>query len=173
MARQSKTTVENQEKPILADDFIEVVSLTPYKLNLSTEPNGRGRIVRFEKFGDVKRVSYADLVRIIDSNQKFLESGYFYIMDERVIKKHALMYAYDSILTKEKLQQVFDLKNTAVSLYQSASDAQKQFIHQIISEKLIKGEEVDLNVVSQIERISGLNLIQSANESRELRAEAQ
>jgi len=173
MARQSKPTVENQEKPILADDFIEVVSLTPYKLNLSTEPNGRGRIVRFEKFGDVKRVAYADLVRIIDSNQKFLESGYFYIMDERVIKKHALMYAYDLILTKEKLQQVFDLKNTAVSLYQSATVAQKQFIHQIISEKLIKGEDVDLNVVSQIEKISGLNLVQLANEAIESKTEAQ
>ena len=173
MARQSKSTVENQEKPILADDFIEVVSLTPFKLNLSTEPNGRGRVVKFEKFGDVKRISYADLVRIIDSNQKFLESGYFYIMDERVIKKHALSYAYDSILTKEKLQQVFDLKDTAVSLYQSASDVQKQFIHQIISEKLIRGENIDLNVVSKIEKISGINLIQSANEARESKSESQ
>jgi hypothetical protein len=167
MARQSKTT-EVQEKPILADEFIEVVSLTPYKLNLATEPGGKGRVVKFEKFGDTRRISYSDLVRVIDTNQSFLESGYFYILDERVIRKHGLSYAYDAILTKDKLEQVFNLGTNSVSLYKSASEVQKKFIHQIIIDKLIKNESVDLNLISQIEKIGGANLIQSANEAKEM-----
>jgi hypothetical protein len=167
MARQSKTTVENQEKPILADEFIELVSLTPYKLNLSTEPSGKGRVIKFEKFGDTRRISYSDLTRIIETNQTFLESGYFYILDERVIKKHGLSYAYEAILTKDKLEQVFNLGTNSIALYKSASDVQKKFIHQIIIDKLIKGEDLDLNLVSQIEKIGGINLMQLANEAKE------
>ena len=166
MARQPKST--NQEKPILADEFIEVISLTPYKLNLSTEPGGKGRVVKFEKFGDSRRISYSDLVRIIDTNQSFLESGYFYILDERVIRKHGLSYAYDAILTKEKLEEVFNLGKDTVLLYKSASEVQKKFIHQIIIDKLIKNESLDLNLVSQIEKLGGVNLIQSANEAKEM-----
>ena len=168
MARQPKTTNDNQEKPILADEFIEIVSLTPYKLNLSTEQGGKGRVVKFEKFGDSRRVSYSDLVRIIDTNQSFLESGYFYILDERVVKKHGLSYAYDTILTKDKLERVFDLSPNSVALYKSAGEAQRKFIHQIILDKLIKNTDVDLNVISQIEKIGGISLIQSANEAKEM-----
>lgn len=158
----------NTNSPILSDDNIAVMSLCPFKLNLLTEPMGRGKTYSFEGFGSIKRIPYADINQIINNQSTFMEKGYFYILDERVIRKHGLNYIYDTILDKERLETIFSLSSMeAVELYKSASNSQKEIINRYIMGKVAREEEIDLNIVSKISKISGIDLIAEGTEARE------
>lgn len=152
---------------ISQDEYIKVISLCPMELNLSTEGMGKGKKFKFDKFGDVKRILYSDLVNIMESNSSFLNYGFFYIMDKRVIRKHGLDETYESILTKENIENVIELsEEDSVELFKSANKRQKEFICDMIIEKIKNEKSVNLNVVDRISRISGINLYEKGEESK-------
>ena len=174
MARK-KITKNVEEKVIdtnvYADEYIPVVNLYPGLLTLSTEPNGTGRQHNFPSFGDRRNVSYQDLVRIIDNNQGFLEKGFFYILDERVIRKHGLDEVYKKLATKEKLEKAFELKDNALEIYEFANEHQRKFIDRVLISKIRDGKNVDLNLVKKIEEISGVDIMEKAREAKEFTIE--
>lgn len=152
------------------DDYIKVVSLTPFQLNLTCEPKGAGKCFTFRGFGQTKRVLYSDLVKILENAHSFLEKAYFYIMDKRVIRRHGLDDLYEKILTKEKIEAIIEgNSNDAVSLFKSASESQQLIIVEMLIEKLVKDpDSVDLNMVDKISRASGVKIQEKAEEGREL-----
>ena len=83
----SPTIEEKPEKKIQLDDYIQVMSLCNYTLNLSTEGLGRGKKFTFTKFGEIKRIMYKDLVDILEAQSSFLEKGLFYLLNKDVIRK--------------------------------------------------------------------------------------
>ena len=167
-ASEGSDKSESDEK-LTGDSYIQVLSLTPYTLSLSTLGSGRGKVFKFKKFGQIKGILYSDLVSIIESNQAFLEKGYFYILDKRVVRKHGLDELYETILNKEKLEQVFMCEsNSVIELYKAANDRQRNFANQVIVGKLRADEYLDLNIVSAISRIAGVDLIAKAEEFKEL-----
>src|SRR5512137_2575663 len=105
---------EAKRDKVLLDDYVPVISLLPYRLNLATKEGGQGDIKKFTKFGEVKNILYKDLVDIIEINRSFMEAGYFYILDPVVIRQHGLDDTYSKILTKEKIE---DILNNADSEY--------------------------------------------------------
>ena len=154
----------NKDEKVLLDDYIPVMSLLPYTLTLSTQSQGQGSAKTFTKFGEVKRILYKDLAEIIDTNHNFLEWGYFYIMDSRVIRWHGLDDIYSKLLTKEQLEQILETTSVdeCLSLYKTANDAQKHTIIELLSEKLYNNpDSVNLNVVDRISRESGINISQN------------
>jgi hypothetical protein len=156
------------ERKIEQDEYIPVMSLVPHVLNLSTEPNGNGKIKRFESFGQVKRVLYRDLVGIIDSNTKFTEAGYFYILDPDVIRQHGLDDIYANILTKDKMEEILDTDgDNASKLFETANSRQKEIIIELIIGKLLENpDSIDLNVVDRIARISKVSIMDKVESSR-------
>ncbi|MFZ2992526.1 MAG: hypothetical protein WA061_02310 [Microgenomates group bacterium] len=152
----------------IASDFnVPVMSLFMGKLNLSTEGFGKGHKYWWSEFGQKKTVPYSDLAQIINAEESLLGKGYFYIMDERVIKKHGLTQTYESILDKKKLEQVFSLSPNAVELYQSANQPQKDIMNTFIIQKIVKDESIDLNVVNKISKVAGFDLFSKAQELKE------
>jgi hypothetical protein len=156
------------ERKIEQDEYIPVMSLVPHILNLSTEPNGNGKVKRFESFGQVKRVLYRDLVGIIDSNTKFTEAGYFYILDPDVIRQHGLDDIYANILTKEKMEEILNTNgDNASKLFETANFRQKEIIIELIIGKLLEDPDaVDLNIVDRIARISKVDIMDKVESSR-------
>lgn len=156
------------ERKIEQDEYIPVMSLVPHILNLSTEPNGNGKVKRFESFGQVKRVLYRDLVGIIDSNTKFTEAGYFYILDPDVVRQHGLDDIYANILTKEKMEEILNTNgDNASKLFETANSRQKEIIIELIIGKLLENPDaVDLNVVDRIARISKVDIMDKVESSR-------
>jgi len=176
MATRKKTqpNVQKREKiqEILADEYIEVMNICPMPLTLSTEPLGKGRTYNFIKFGDVKRIVYNDLVRIMDSASSFLEKGFFYIMDDRVIRKHGLSGVYDQLLTKEKMDKIFDMGVDAYSLYTSATEHQKNFINTILIRRVRDDEYVDFNLLAKIQKNFGVDIVEKGRTAKEMTAQA-
>jgi hypothetical protein len=158
------------EDKIQLDDFISVMSLLPYNLNLSTRAGGQGRLVKFTRFGEVKKILYKDLVDILENNSSFLEAGYFYILHPALIRHHGLGEVYSKILTKEKIEEVLGANsNESLSLYESANPKQQEVIIQSLIDRVVESPDtVNLNMIDKISRVSKVDIIKRAEDARQL-----
>ena len=156
---------------ISLNSYILVKSLVPYKLNLSTEKGGKGRAFSFSKFGETKRVLYNDLASIFENYRSFMEEGLFYIMDERVIRKHGLDDIYDHLLDEENILKVVNCASNAAKLYEGATKFQRETIDgMIITELNLGNPNMDLNIISKISKIANKDLIAEAESKKQLDA---
>jgi hypothetical protein len=90
----------------------------------------------------------------MEEHPNFVNEGYFVILNKDVVRKHGLDDVYAKILTKEKLELVFAGNDSdAVNLFKACGDAQRQFIVNMIHDKMLKGEFVDLNLLDRFSRI--------------------
>jgi len=175
---------EKKEKPeeedfrdvkIQQDDFISVMSLLPYNLNLSTRMGGQGNVKKFTKFGEVKKIMYGDLINILEVNSNFLNAGYFYIMNPALIRHHGLGEVYSKILTKEKIEEILaSNSDECLTLYSSANEKQQEIIVELLIERVFNNpDSVNLNIVDKISRASKVDISKRAEEMREASAEAE
>jgi hypothetical protein len=153
-------------------EYIKIVNLCPdgWHLNLSTKGNGQGKVYKFEKFGQTKKIIYMDLMDIIENHLNFVEAGRFYILDKRVIRQAGLDAAYEKILDKNKIEEIFTGNmDNAVELYSSANKEQQQLILDFFITKLRDNpDSIDLNLVDKITRISGVKIVERAEDDRAL-----
>lgn len=161
---------EEYRTEIKPDDYIKVMSLCRdgELLNLCSERFGRGRQYTFTTFGEVKRIVYSVLVEILEVNQTFLNGGLFYIMDERVIKRHGLEDVYKNILTKEKIEAIFSGNHTdALNLYKISNSMQQEMIRTMLIDKLKNDDEFNVVLVAAISKYSKVDLQEKAEEARQ------
>jgi sulfur transfer complex TusBCD TusB component (DsrH family) len=145
---------DNEEIVISGDKYIKVMSLTPYLLTLTTQEYGRGKKFNFTAFGEVKRIMYKDLVDIMEQHANFLNDGYFVVLDRNVVRKNGLDDVYSKILTKEKMDKILIGNDSdAVNLFKSCGNVQRRFIINMIHDKMLKDEPVDLNVLDRFSRV--------------------
>jgi len=170
LGKQTSIEPEIGETKVRSDDYVPVMSLLPNTLNLSTKGGGQGTIKRFTKFGEVKNILYRDLVDIMDAHTNFLEAGYFYILNEDVIRQHGLNDLYDTILTKEKIEQIIQTEDeNAISLYKNANPHQKEIIINLLVDKVFENlDSVNLNIVDKISRDSGVDILEKAEDRKRM-----
>lgn len=169
--QEEQSTKEAKRDKVLLDDYVPVMSLLPYRLNLSTKEGGQGDIKKFTRFGEVKNILYKDLVDILEVDRSFMEAGYFYILDPVVIRQHGLDETYSKILTKEKIEEILNNANSeyCVQLYQTANPEQQKVIVQLFIEKMTKEpESVNLYTVDRISSLSKVKIQEIVQESKEL-----
>lgn len=164
------TNDKQHTEKIDSDSYISVMSLLPYPLNLSTKEGGQGNIKRFTKFGEVKRILYRDLVDIMEANPSFLNSGFYYILDPRVIRFHGLEETYSRILSKDKIEEILSANSEkALELYNSANEEQQKIIIDIMVEKLVKDpKSVSLTIIDAISRASGVKIMEKVEDTQTL-----
>lgn len=131
--------------------YIKVMSLCPNKLNLNTRPHGQGKLFSFERFGEVKRIMYSDLIEINSNHRNFLNAGYYYILDDDVISSESLEEVYSKILTKDKIERILSNQSDAIELFKSANPKQQKIIVTFLTERIANGEPVDFNLVNNID----------------------
>ena len=158
--------------------YIKVMSLDPGLLCLATaEPKNHPKYFTFKKFGEVKRILYSDLNNIIEIDERFLQEGRFIILNRSVVRKHGFDETYSKILTKDKIDQILYGENQtdAVNLFKSTNETQQKNICNLILQKLVDGESLDLNLVDRISREWGkiidddqYSLVKKAEESKQL-----
>lgn len=141
--------VEDDNVKISSDDYIKVMSMLPYTLNLNTKLPGKGGdTFTFEKFGEVKKILYSDLAKILEYNRNMARNGSFIILDKRVVRRHGLDEAYEKILTKDNIEKILDgNESDAVRLFKTANKSQQEVICQMIIQNGIDGKEYDLNLL--------------------------
>lgn len=181
MARKAQPRVSVNSQPetpteevfaknnIALDELIPVISLIDYPLNLLTQQGSPRAKYRFDGFGQKKHIIYQDILTIIESYRHFMEKGFFWIADQRVIDRHGLQDVQKSILTKESLDKILSGSKESPAIYKSASEEQKRMIVGMMIRKLTSDpQSIDLNVVDEISRLSKTNIQQTAEEARQL-----
>ena len=165
----SEPVKSKNEDKIQQDEYIDVMSLLPYNLNLSTKKDGSGVTKSFTRMGELKGILFGDLMDIIDNHRNFAESGAFYILDPRVVRRAGLDSFYSKILTKDKIEEVIKAKSeNCVALYKSCNERQQLLMVQLLIEKIRDNpESVDLNVVSSISTLSSIRIMDMAEDARE------
>lgn len=144
-------------------DYIKVMSLLNWRLNLCTREKGQGKIYKFDKLYQIKKIIYSDLVDIMEANGEFLRAGYFIILNPKVIRIHGLDEVYEKILTKEKIEQILNGSDESVSLYSSANEKQRKVITDMLINKLAENPDIiDLNMIDKLSRISGVDIVKEA-----------
>lgn len=153
---------------IQGSDYIRVMNLLNYRLNLCTKENGQGKVFKFDKFGQVKKILYSDLVDILEVHANFLEAGYFYILNPTLIRLHGLNEIYAKILTKEKIEQILSAQSDeCLALYSSANEGQQEIIIQHLIDKVRDNpDSVNLNVIDRISRLSKIDISKIAEEGK-------
>jgi len=168
LAEQAEGT--GTSRHIRPDEYIEVMSLCPNPLNLSTSRHSPNKkVFRFPKLGDTKHIMYEYLVEIIENHPTFAESGLFYITNPDVVRRHGLLGHYDSILTKDEISDVLTLDtNAAMKIFDSANDKQQRHIADLVEALLVKDEsDVDMNLVHKISNATGIDIIARAENTKD------
>jgi hypothetical protein len=166
---ESSSDEPKKEIVISQTDYIRVMSLLPYRLNLCTRERGQGKIYRFDTLFQIKRIIYSDLVDIMEANRQFLENGYFIILSEKVVRLHGLDDVYKNILTKEQIEKILEGTDEAVALYTSAGEKQKEVIIDLFVDKLVNTPNaVDLNLIDKLSRLSKVDISKKAKDNIEI-----
>lgn len=151
------------------DDDIVVVSMCNWLLNLTTEPMGAGSIYQFTHFGEEQTIPKDDLKRIIKVNSKFIKEGLVYITDADFVKKEKLSTAYSKLIDLDRMKELLNAdKSTFKKVFASLPASQKEVLIDLITQRLIKDEEIDMNIVYICEEISGRSLTEEVNQTKEV-----
>ena len=169
----SEISEDSDYQQVRPDEYVSVMSLLPYNLNLATQEGGQGAVKKFTKFGEVKRILYKDLVEILEVHRNFVEAGYFYIMNPQLIRYHGLDDVYEKILTKEKIEEIISTESdAAVDLYSSTNEKQQEIIVQLLIDKiLLEPQNVNLNFIDKISRLSKTDIYKRAEEIKAIDVE--
>lgn len=155
---------------IRPDEYVEIISLCPNDLYLSVSPSD-DTPEKFEYVGESKHVLYGDLVKIINRHGKFARDGVFYIVDERIVKRHNLIKFYDDILTKDEIEKLMTSdSDVAIKMFKMANRNQQSYLSDMFIKKIVSGDNVDMNMVYKMGQILGTDIAKNAEDVKEFKA---
>lgn len=139
---------------------VPVVSMCQGELNLATQGRGQGNIYTFTDFGQIMDIPFGDLKDIVQHNQRFANEGYFYIVDEEVVKKLRKTSEYNKMLPPDVIENIFkNDANKIIDLYNMAPRGQKETIVEMIKNKRLQGIDVDANVLVKLGELTGIDFV--------------
>jgi hypothetical protein len=92
------------------DPDIRVMNAVNNELNLSTRGMGKGKVFTFDNFGEIKKISYQDLMQIVDAHWNFTQERKFLILNSCVVRNLGLEEIYQPLLEKLGIQKIEDLE---------------------------------------------------------------
>ena len=166
---KSQTVVVNADNNAIRGKKIKVVNLMQNPLNLSTEPNGMGRIFTFNKYGDSKLIKFDDLADIVASYPYTMEHGLAYICDKEVVEELGLADDYAKLFDKERMDKVVKLREESdLDLFLGMDINLQESAARRIAELINANERMDYNYLRTIKEKTGIDIEEIAKELKEL-----
>lgn len=131
---------------------VKVISLVPNTYNLTTQPNGRGKLYTFNKFGDSLNIRFTDMQDILNIYGQQFESGMAILTNKKDYDDLAIGYLWDSVISKDKLDRLLELKDeeSINAILNMDKDTQER-IARIIAQKIFDGVNYNYNVIRDLE----------------------
>lgn len=109
--------------------------------------------------------SESEAKAIVNLMGNYMREGFVYIDDANFVKSVGLAEVYKTMLTPDILKNLFDQSpSSVVNIYQNATEGQQRIILDMLYEKKNNGEQVDANILMQIGKIAGMDLISDFEE---------
>lgn len=154
LAKQGTQVVETPVQP-KAKKNIKIINLTRGEMYL------RGsRIHKFDKQFDSRVFTESEVRQIYANMPKTLAEGWVYIADKEMVEELELADAYSTLLDEKTLKMLLE-KNPkeVIEIYKNANDFQKNIIVGMIEDAKIHGRYVDANIVIEIGKLCGKELM--------------
>lgn len=163
MQAQAATNAMATEEKVAKS--IKFISLVPGGLTLKGN-----RMYHIDKQFAYKLIPEAEARAIVSNMPNTIASGMVYIADMDFVTKCDLDGVYEEILNDKQLKELL-AKNPAeiIDIFRNAGAAQKQIIVDMVSNKRLNGEYVDANVVVELGRVCGKNLMEIEPEEEEVK----
>lgn len=148
---------------------VKVINLMHNALNISTEPNGMGRVYTFEKYGDSRLIKFDDLTDIVASYPNTMENGLAYICDTEVAKELGLEEEYKKLFDKETMDRIIWLREESdLELFLGMDKNLQESTAQKIAELIVANEAMDYNYLKRIKKDTGIDIEEIANGLKEM-----
>lgn len=170
--RKESKIISDENDKVSPDDYIEIISMCPTMLTLTTEPKGRGNHYTWVNYGDVRQIVYSQWQEILTNHGSglytdFIRKGYVYINNPAAVKKSGLQEVYKKLLSPEKMNEVLECNSeTSVDLFNSTIKDQQLNICKILIDRIARGANYDLNVIDKLSRSSGIKLMEMAEDAK-------
>lgn len=166
---KTQTVVVNNENNAIRAKKVKVVNLMQNPLNLSTEPNGEGRVFSFLKYGDSKLIKFDDLADIVSAYPYTMEHGLAYICDKDVVRELGLSDEYAKLFDKERMDKVVWLREESdLDLFLGMDKSLQESAAKRIAELMNANERMDYNYLRTIKEKTGIDIEAIAKELKDL-----
>lgn len=143
---------------------IKVINLMHNPLNISTEPNGKGRVYSFKNYGETKLIKYDDLVEIISSYPNTMEKGCAYICDKEAVESLGLTEEYKKLYDKETMDKIMWLREESdLDLFLGMDRNLQESMALEIAKLLNANEKIDYNYLREIKNKTGIDIEEIAD----------
>lgn len=174
MAEMQAQIANNQPTTIIQQNGgfnskkIKVVNLMHNPLNISTEPNGKGRVYSFKNYGETKLIKYDDLVEIVSSYPNTMEKGCAYICDKEAVESLGLAEEYKKLYDKETMDKIMWLREESdLDLFLGMDINLQESMALEIAKLINVNERIDLNYLREIKDKTGIDIEQVANDMKD------
>ena len=166
---QSQPATIIQQANTMSSKKVKVVNLMHNPLNVSTEPNGRGRVYTFRDYGDSKLIKYDDLVEIVSAYPNTMESGVAYICDKEAVESLGLTEEYERLFDKKTMDKIMWLKEeTDLELFLGMNKDLQESTAVEIAKLLNANERIDFNYLRVIKDKTGLDIEEIAKNLKDM-----
>lgn len=143
-------------EPKKQEKYITFVNMTKGKFVL----RGSSFYTIDEQFG-ARRFLEREAKMIVNNMPQSVRDGKVYILDADFVKDCELDDVYADLLSDKQMKELLSREPSyVVEVYKNANKTQKQIIVDMIENKKLNGEDVDANILLQIGKLSGKNLIE-------------
>lgn len=177
---QSQINNQSKQQSSVKEDFglkkIKCVNLMHNPINVSTEPNGGGKVYTFEKYGDYRMIRFDDLSDILSSYPYTMEHGLIYITDNKVVEAFGLSDEYSKLYDKATMDKIIYLREeTDVDLFIGMEKNLRESTAREIAKLMNQNEKMDYNYLRRIKDECNLDIEQIAKDilEEEKRAESE
>ena len=164
-----ENTDEQLEEPN-ANKQIKVISMFFGSLNLCNNKNrSAGKVITFDRFGQVKSILYHDLVDFVNNERKFAEEGYFYILDKNAVYHLGLSENYTKLIDSNIMKNILSYGISDIeAIVANMTPVQQNTLVQYLASKIYNDESVDMNKIELINKITGQNINNIVQEQKEM-----
>ena len=147
---------------------IKCINLMHCAVNISTEPDGQGRVYTFDEYGSYKMIKFDDLSDIVASYPYTMEHGLIYICDKNAVKELGLEDEYKKLYTKEIMDKMVYLREQSdVDLFLGMEKNMQESTALEIAKLVKTGERVDRNFIFDIKERTGIDIDQLVEELKD------
>jgi hypothetical protein len=161
--------VANDNSSVIRGKKIKVINLMQNPLNISTEPNGGGRVYSFKNYGDSRLIKFDDLADIVAAYPNTMEHGMAYICDKEAVEELGLSDEYSKLFDKERMDRVVWLREESdLDLFLGMDRNLQESAAIRIAELINANERMDYNYLRTIKENTGIDIEEIAKELKDL-----
>lgn len=161
MQAQAATNPVNIEEK--AARGIKFISLVPGGLTLKGN-----RMYHIDKQFGYKMIPESEARAILSNMPNTVASGMVYIADKEFVNKNDLSGVYEEILSDKQLKELLQQNaNDVCEIYKQASMAQREIIVDMVVNRKLNGLPIDANIVVEIGKLCGKDLMSITPEEDE------